>query len=75
MVPTGDRRALATAVVELITALAPGSGRAEGRCLPLDSGSLDLAAFDAAAQDYVQDFAFERVANQMVRSVQALLSR
>jgi glycosyltransferase involved in cell wall biosynthesis len=74
MVPSGDRGALATALGELITALAPASGRAHARLLPLDARPLSPAAFDAAAQRYVRDFAFERVAAHMVRSVRALLS-
>ena len=75
LVPTGNRGALAAALVELIAALAPASGRAEARLLPLDAGPLSPAAFDAAAQRYVQDFAFERVADQMLRSARGLLSR
>ncbi|HXP78055.1 MAG TPA: glycosyltransferase family 4 protein [Stellaceae bacterium] len=75
MVPTGDRGALAAALVELIAALAPASGRAEARLLPLDTGPLSPATFDAAARRYVQDFTFERVAGQMVLGVQGLLSR
>jgi hypothetical protein len=75
MVPTGDRGALAAALVELVAALAPLSGRTERRHLPLDCGPLDPAGFDAAAQAHVRSFAFERVATEMVRSAQALVSR
>ncbi|HKX09476.1 MAG TPA: glycosyltransferase family 4 protein [Stellaceae bacterium] len=71
MVPTGDRAALAAALVELISTLGAGGSRH----LRLDGGTLDLAAFDRAAQDYAKEFAPERVAARMVRSVQALLSR
>lgn len=71
MGPTGDREALAAALFELISTLAAGGVRQ----LCLDGGTLDLAAFDRAAQDYIQEFAFERVAARMVQSVQALLSR
>jgi len=72
MVAAGDRGALATALIELFAALTRGRGRLR---LPLDGGLLEPAAFDAAAQAYVEDFAFERVAARMVQSVQALLSR
>ena len=68
MVSVGDRDALATALVELIAALVPGSAR----LLPLDAGPLSSADFDRAAQEYVQEFTFERVAAQMVRGVQEL---
>jgi len=68
MVPVGDRDALATALVELIAALVPGSAG----LLPLDAGPLGAVDFDRAAQEYVQEFAFERVAAQMVRGVQEL---
>ncbi len=68
MVPVGDRDALATALVGLIAALGPGSAG----LLPLDAGPLGPADFDRAAQEYVQEFAFERVAAQMVRGVQEL---
>lgn len=71
MVPTGDRAALAAALIELISSLA----HAGARHLRLDGATLDLAAFDRAAQDYVTEFAFDRVAARMVQSVQALLSR
>jgi len=74
MVPTRDRDALATALAELITALASNSGRVGPGRLPLDCGPRDAAEFDKAAQAYVQDFAFERVAARMVASVQALLA-
>jgi hypothetical protein len=41
----------------------------------LDTGPLSPAAFDAAAQAYVRDFTFDRVATQMVHSMERLLSR
>lgn len=75
MVPTGNLGALAAALVELIAALARTSGGAGSRLLPLDAGLLSPAAFDAAAQSYVRDFTFERVATQKISSVRVLLSR
>ena len=75
MVATGDRGALATALVELTAALAPRPDPTAARLLPLDGGPLSRAGFDAATQSYVRDFAFDRVAAQMVGSVQRLLAR
>ncbi len=75
MVPPGNRDALAAALVELIEALAPDAGRTGTTLLPLDGAPLGPAEFDRAAQSYVQDFSFERVAALKLRSVQALLSR
>jgi len=68
MAPVGDRDALATVLVELIAALVPGSAG----LLPLDAGPLAAVDFDRAAQEYAQEFTFERVAARMVRSVQEL---
>ena len=68
MVPVGDRDALAMALVALIGALGPGSAG----LLPLGAGPLGPADFDRAAQEYVQEFAFERVAAQMLRGLQEL---
>jgi len=68
MVPVGDRDALAAVLVALIGALVPGSAG----LLPLDAGPLGPADFDRAAQEYVQEFTFKRVAAQMVRGVQEL---
>jgi glycosyltransferase involved in cell wall biosynthesis len=75
MVPTGDRAALAMALTELIIALASERGEAGAGSLPLDRGSLSVAAFDAAAQSYAQEFAFEAIASRMVRSLRTLMSR
>jgi glycosyltransferase involved in cell wall biosynthesis len=74
MVPTGDRGALAGALVDLIEALARATS-SRTRLLPLDSGELPLAEFDAAAQRHVQSFTFERVAEQAVQSVRLLCAR
>lgn len=70
MVPTGDRGALARALVELVEGVAPGTG-----LLPLDAGPLSHAAFDRAAHGYVDDFSSEHVAALKLKSVRALLSR
>jgi hypothetical protein len=57
--------------MESIASVTPGSG---GRRLPLDIGMRSPRDFDLAAQAYVEDFAFERVADQKVRSARQILS-
>ncbi len=74
MVPTGDRAALAAALVALIEALSPDASHAAPSLLPLDAAPLSLADFDRATRRYVQEFSSERVAAMKLRSVQALLS-
>lgn len=74
MVPVGDRAALAAALVELIDAFASSIGRRGLRLLPLDGAPLSPEEFDSAAQSYVREFSFERVAAAKLRSVQSVLA-
>jgi glycosyltransferase involved in cell wall biosynthesis len=69
MVRTGDRNALAAALVELIVAVVRGG------VLPLDGGPLGPAEFDDAARRYVAEFTSERVADLKLRSIRTLLNR
>jgi glycosyltransferase involved in cell wall biosynthesis len=71
MVRVGDREALASACLDLMSALAPRDASADS-VLPLDAGPLSPSAFDAAARSYVQEFGFERVAAQTVQAVSEL---
>jgi glycosyltransferase involved in cell wall biosynthesis len=74
MVPVGDRGALATALADLANALASTEGVPAGRRLPLDGGALTPEDFDAAAQIYVRDFTFERIAALEIEGTRRLLS-
>lgn len=73
MVPTGDRQALGNALAEMIEAVAQAPVGTADRRLPLDSGVRGPGAFDQAAQAYVAEFSFERVADQMVGSARRVL--
>ena len=73
MVPTGNRQALANALTEVIQSIAQAPVGAANRQLPLYIGVRSPSDFDQEAQAYVAGFAFERVADQMVRSARRVL--
>lgn len=61
MVPTGDTHALGLALGEVLEGIARSYSAPEKPLLPLDRGQISARAFDLAACEYVQDFAFNRL--------------
>jgi len=73
MVPTGNRVALASALVDVINGVAMSNGQPDAPFLPLDCGRVSRNAFDKAARSYVANFTFDRMAGHMLRSIREVL--
>jgi glycosyltransferase involved in cell wall biosynthesis len=62
VVPTGDVEALAAGVSNLVFALSHGMASPDEPVLPLDRGPTSVHEFDQLAQQWTQEFTFDRVA-------------
>jgi len=64
VVPTGDVEALAAGLSKLVFAQLDGMNRPDETVLPLDRGPTSVHEFDHLAQQWTQEFTFERIATQ-----------
>ncbi|MDX8531113.1 glycosyltransferase family 4 protein [Mesorhizobium sp. VK25D] len=62
VVPTGDVEALAAGLSKLVLAQLDGMAKPDDPVLPLDRGPTSVHEFDHLAQQWVQEFTFERIA-------------
>ena len=75
MVPPGGIHELSRALGEVIEGVAQSAGGPEDPVLPLDRGKVSARTFDRMANEYVESFAFDRLASATLGRLRALSSR